>query len=133
VHLINGIRENILVDLLEEKPGTKQTYFKPGKKSSQIKKWLSYSDMNIKGEIHINEGACLSLNSNKAVSLLLIGVTGIKGDFLKGDIVRIINHDGKFVGLGKTQYNSDSAAKKIGEHHTKPIVHYDYLYLRNGD
>jgi glutamate 5-kinase len=133
VHLINGTRSNILIDLLEEKPGTVQTFFKPGKKSSQIKKWLSYSDISSKGEIHINEGAYKSLNSNKASSLLLIGVTEIKGDFLKGDIVKIINHQGKFIGLGKSQYSSETAQKKIGEYDAKPIIHYDYLYLKNGD
>jgi glutamate 5-kinase len=133
VHLINGTRQNILIDLIEEKPGTAQTFFKPGKKSSQIKKWLSYSDINVKGEVYINEGAYKSLLSEKATSLLLIGVTSIKGDFLKGDIIKIINHEGKFIGLGKSQYNSDTALKKLGEHNTKPIVHYDYLYLKNGD
>lgn len=133
VHLVNGTRENILTDLIEGKPGTVQTYFNPGKKSSPIKKWLAYSDINIKGEVYINEGAYKSLHSNKATSLLLIGVTSIKGDFLKGDIVKIINHEGKYIGLGKSQYNSETANKKIGEHNAKPIVHYDYLYLKNGD
>jgi glutamate 5-kinase len=133
VHLINGNRINILIDLINEKPGTLQTFFKPGKRSSQIKKWLAYSDISIKGEVLINEGAYKSLLLKKATSLLLIGVTSIKGDFLKGDIVKIINHEGKFIGLGKSQYNSDTAIKKIGEHNAKPIIHYDYLYLKNGD
>jgi glutamate 5-kinase len=133
VHLVNGTRQNILVDLLEGKTDTIQTYFKPGKKSSQIKKWLAYSDLGTKGEVHINEGAYKSLYSSKATSLLLIGVTAIKGDFLKGDIVKIFNHEGKFIGLGKSQYNSDTALKRLGEHDTKAIVHYDYLYLRNGE
>jgi glutamate 5-kinase len=133
VHLINGTQPNILVDLIEGKPGTLQTYFKPGKKSSQIKKWIAYSNIGAKGEVHINEGAYNSLFSKTATSLLLIGVTSIKGDFHKGDIVKIINHKKKLIGLGKSQYNSDTAIKKIGEHNAKPIVHYDYLYLKNGD
>jgi glutamate 5-kinase len=133
VHLVNGTRENILINLIEKPLDTVQSFFKPGKKSSQIKKWLSYSDISIKGEVYINEGAYKSLFSKKATSLLLIGVTKIEGDFLKGDIVKIINHEGKFIGLGKSQYNADTATKKIGEHNAKPMVHYDYLYLKNGD
>ena len=133
VHLINGTRDNILIDLLEKKPGVVQTFFNPGKKSSQIKKWLAYSEINTKGEVHINEGAKQMLFSKKATSLLLIGVTSIKGDFLKGDIIKIFDHKGNYIGLGKSQYNSDTAQKKIGERNAKPIVHYDYLYLKNDD
>jgi glutamate 5-kinase len=131
VHLVNGSRENILIEILENRPGLVQTYFTPGKKSSTIKKWLAYSEINSKGEVHINEGACKSLLSGKAASLLLIGVTSIKGDFMKGDIIKIIDHEENLLGLGKSQYNSDTASKKIGEKHTKPIIHYDYLYLKS--
>jgi glutamate 5-kinase len=131
VHLANGCRENILLNILEERPGLIQTYFRPGKKSSQIKQWLAYSEINTKGEVHINAGAKQILNSQKATSLLLIGVTAIKGDFLKGDIVKIIDENGHYIGLGKSQYNAETAIKKIGEKNTKPIIHYDYLYLKN--
>jgi glutamate 5-kinase len=131
VHLANGSRENILVDILENRPELVQTYFSPGKKSSPIKKWLAYSEINSKGEVHINDGARKSLYSSDATSLLLIGVTTIKGDFLKGDIVKIIDENGNYIGLGKSQYSSDTALKKIGEKNAKPIIHYDYLYLKS--
>lgn len=130
VHLANGTRNNILIDILENDINLKQTYFAPGKKSTTIKNWLAFSELNSKGEVHINEGARTILLSNKASSLLLIGVTKISGDFLKGDIVKIIDHNGNFIGLGKTQYSSESAIKKIGEKNARPIIHYDYLYLR---
>jgi glutamate 5-kinase len=130
VHLANGGRENILIDILENRPELVQTYFLPGKKATPIKKWLAYSEISTKGEVYINKGARDSLLSSQATSLLLIGVTDIKGDFLKGDIVRIIDQDGVQIGLGKSQYNSDTAAKKIGEKNNKPIIHYDYLYLK---
>ncbi len=131
VHISNGCRENILVDILENKPGTVQTYFLPGKKTTKIKNWISFSELSSKGEVYINKGARDSLFSDKAISLLLIGVTDIKGNFLKGDIVKIIDHEGIVLGLGKSQYNADTAIKKIGEKNNKPIIHYDYLYLKN--
>jgi glutamate 5-kinase len=131
VHLANGCRDNILVDILEEKLGLVQTYFTPGKKPSKIKQWLAYSEINTKGEVHINSGAREILYSKKATSLLLIGVTDVKGDFLKGDIVKIIDENGNYIGLGKSQYNAETALKKIGEKNAKPIIHYDYLYLKS--
>lgn len=131
VHLANGCRENILINIMENRPGLVQTYFTPGKKSSQIKQWLAYSEINTKGEVHINAGAREMLYSQKATSLLLIGVTQVKGDFLKGDIVKIFDENGNYIGLGKSQYNAETALKKIGEKHAKPIIHYDYLYLKS--
>jgi glutamate 5-kinase len=131
VHLANGSRENILIDLLENSTTIPQTFFSPGKKSSPIKKWLAYSEIGTKGEVHINQGARDMLLSKKASSLLLIGVTAIQGNFLKGDIVKIIDHEGHLLGMGKSQYSSETAIKKIGEKNNKPIVHYDYLYLKS--
>ena len=131
VHLANGKSENILIHILEEHPSLIQTYFSPGKKTSPIKKWLAYSDMGTKGEVHINAGAAERLLSDKAVSLLPIGITTIKGDFLKGDIVKIFDHTGTLIGMGKTQYNADTALKKLGEKGAKPMIHYDYLYLKS--
>ena len=133
VHLVNGKSENILLDIIDKRPGTIQTFFKPSPVSSQGKKWLTHSAFYSKGELVINEGAYQSLASDKATSLLPVGVVAVKGNFMKGDIVRIMNHEGKFIGLGKSQYSSDTASKKIGEHNAKPVVHYDYLYLRNDD
>lgn len=130
VHLANGSRQNILIDIWQNNSSLIQTYFAPGKKSTTIKNWLAFSELNSKGEVHINEGACKILMSERASSLLLIGVTKITGDFLKGDIVKIIDPHGAFIGLGKTQYSSESAIKKIGEKNNRPIIHYDYLYLR---
>ena len=133
VHLVNGKRQNIILDVVKGKPGVVQTWFRPEDTASHGKKWLTHSAFYASGEIHINEGAFESLMSGKAASLLPIGVTEVKGTFMKGDIVRIINHDGEFVGLGKSQYSHDTAFRKIGVHNARPMVHYDYLYIRNTD
>lgn len=130
VHLANGARENILIDIVQNNPGLVQTYFKPGRKTSPVKKWLAYSEASVKGEIHINAGAKESLMASKANSLLPVGVIKISGEFLKGDLVKIIDSQGKNIGVGKTQYNSETAIKKMGQKNQKPVVHYDYLYLK---
>lgn len=132
VHMASGFTQNILTDIIDQKPVT-QTYFVPGKRKTTIKKWLSHADANIKGTLHINWGASRSLLSEKASSLLLVGVTQVEGDFKKGDVVRIVDENGKLIGLGRSEYHAETAQKRIGERNAKPIVHYDYLYLYNNE
>lgn len=131
VIIANGKRENILVDLLFRPAETVCTRFVPAiEPTSSIKKWISHSEGFAKGQIHINECATeVVLNSEKAVSILPVGVTRIEGDFEKDDIVRIIDHEGRRIGVGKTGYSSEQARSMIGKHGKKPIVHYDYLCL----
>jgi glutamate 5-kinase len=69
------------------------------------------------------------LLGDKATSLLMIGITRIDGFFKSGDVVRIIDEDGKNIGLGKSQYDSKKAEQNIGEKKSKPFIHYDYLVI----
>ena len=129
VIIANGRRDNILVDLIKGKDVV-STRFKPsGKGTNSIKKWIAHSDGFTKGEIHINKCAAEVLLSDKAVSLLPVGVTKISGNFEADDIVRIIDEKGKQVGIGRTSYSSEKAKETIGKNNKKAIVHYDYLYI----
>ena len=58
-----------------------------------------------------------------------IGITDVRGGFEKDDIVRIIDHTGNAVGVGKANCNSEQAREAMGKHGKKPVVHYDYLYI----
>ncbi len=130
VHIANGLKDNILVDILDSKKQIAHTVFLPDvKKSSNIKKWIAYSESFAKGELIINTGAKEALFSPKATSLLPIGVTSVLGTFKRGDIVKIVDEKGQVVGWGKAQCSSDQAEKERGSKRQKPIVHYDYLYL----
>lgn len=130
VIIANGKKDNILVDLLKKPGSTVCTRFipAPGEVSS-IKKWIAHSEGFAKGELHINEQATKILNSNKAVSILPVGIIRIEGDFEKDDIVRIMDDKGKQIGVGKAGFDSAEARDMIGKHGLKPVVHYDYLYL----
>ena len=128
VIIANGKRDNILVDLLQRPQNTLCTRFIPSKEPvSSVKKWIAHSEGFAKGEIHINECATEVLNSEKAVSILPIGITHIEGEFEKDDIVRIMDFQGNQIGVGKV--NCDSKQEAIGKHGKKPVVHYDYLYI----
>jgi glutamate 5-kinase len=129
VIIANGKRENILPQLLENS-NTISTRFTPNPKPvSGVKKWIAHSESFAKGEIHINKKAADALIGNKATSLLFVGITEIKGDFEKNDIVKIITDDSQILGVGKAQYDSTKARLLIGKKGQRPLIHYDYLYL----
>ena len=130
VVIANGKRSNILVDLLKDPETIPCTRFLPAVKPvSSVKKWIAHSEGFAKGEIHINKGAEEALLAPKATSLLLVGVTQVVGDFEKDDIVRIVNEEGKLLGVGCAGYGSEEARTLIGSRDLKPLVHYDYLYI----
>ena len=116
--------------MLDKKADTVCTRFVPANEEvSSVKKWIAHSEGFAKGEIHVNENAANVLTGEKAVSLLPIGATTIVGDFEKDDIVKIINHKGRSLGIGKAQYDSEKSREMLGKKNQKPLVHCDYLYL----
>ena len=130
VIIANGKRLNVLLELLAEGSSTPCTRFLPSSKPvSSVKKWIAHSEGFAKGEIRINRGAEVALLAPEANSLLLVGVTKVEGEFEKDDIVRIVNEDGKSLGLGCVGYSSDEARRLIGSRDRKPLIHYDYLYM----
>jgi len=130
VHIANGLKENTLLKIMDTSEDFIHTMFiSENKKSSNVKKWISYSESFAKGALIINRGASDALLSNQATSLLPVGVISIEGTFEKGDLVKIKNESGKLIGIGKSEYNSEKAEKYKGNKKEKAIVHYDYLYL----
>ena len=81
------------------------------------------------GATVINKGAEASLMSDKATSLLPVGITNLEGNFKKGDIIRLLNEEGEQVGLGIAEYSFEKAKERIGKKNQRPLVHYDYLSL----
>ena len=130
VHIANGMNENTLLRIMntaEEVVHT--TFISEKKKSSNVKKWISYSESFAKGELVVNEGARNALLSSLATSLLPVGVVSVGGSFEKGDLVKIKDEHGHLIGIGKSEYNAEKADKHKGNKHKKAVVHYDYLYL----
>lgn len=130
VIIANGKKENMLLQLLDKKADVVSTHFVASTAEvSSVKKWIAHSEGFAKGEIHVNENAAKALTGEKAVSLLPVGAIKIVGDFEKDDIVKIIDADGHFLGVGKVQYESAKAREILGKKNQKPLVHCDYLYL----
>ncbi|MCQ2335581.1 MAG: glutamate 5-kinase [Paludibacteraceae bacterium] len=130
VIIANGKKENILPDLLEKDSKIVCTTFLPSEKEvSSIKKWIAHSDGFSKGSITINENACKALLSEKASSILFVGITKVEGEFLKGDIIKIKDIAGKVVAVGKAQYDNVKMTQSIGKRGLRPAVLYDYLWI----
>ena len=144
VIIANGKRDNILVDLLHQElpalfPDVQSSaldsllsyslFFPAPLHVSSVKKWIAHSEGFAKGELHIDDCATKVLASDKAVSILPIGITDVRGEFEKDDIVRIIDFEGNPIGVGKANCSSEQAREAMGKHGKKPVVHYDYLYI----
>jgi glutamate 5-kinase len=130
VHIANGTKYNSLVNIIKSDSEVVHTHFLPAeKKSTGVRKWLAHSDDFARGEVYVNEGARNALLSDKAISLLTIGITRVEGYFKEGDIVRVKDSNGELIGLGKSSFSSEETLNEMGGKMSKPFIHYDYLYL----
>lgn len=130
VIIANGKTQDILQELVERPQQTMHTEFRPNPNpTTQVKKWIAHSESFAKGVVHINDKACKALQSDKATSLLLVGVTSIDGDFEEGDIINVEDSAGTTIAIGRSAYSADEARRNIGVHDIKPLIHYDYLYM----
>lgn len=127
VHIANGRTENVVLRVIQnEEIGTR---FPARKLASSFKKYMAHAYEEAKGKLVVNDGAKNVLLSEKAHSLLPIGVTQVVGKFKKGDLIKIIDEQNKEVGLGLARYGYKKAKELIGMKNQKPIIHYDHLYL----
>lgn len=130
VVIANGKKDAILKDLILHPQTTPYTEFVPNRDGvSSIKKWIAHSESFAKGVVRINHLAALALHKDEAVSLLMVGVVAVEGDFEEGDIVNILDEMGEKVAVGRSGYSAREASDLIGRHGVKPIVHYDYMYM----
>lgn len=130
VFIANGKKDNVLLELLQHPETTVCTRFVPSQgEVSSVKKWIAHSGGFAKGELHLNAKAVEVLKGDRAVSVLPVGVIRIEGEFEKDDIVKIMNHEGMPIGVGRVAFDSKEARTMLGKHGQKPLVHYDYLYL----
>ncbi len=98
----NSFSQRILLDLLENKPvGTRFTVVD---KMPGLKAWIAYGASS-KGQIAVNEGAEEAIVNGS--SLLPIGIEDISGSFDTGDVVSLVDKNGKKFGRGITNYSSD--------------------------
>ncbi|MFI3280120.1 MAG: glutamate 5-kinase [Rikenellaceae bacterium] len=130
VIVANGRTTDILPQLLLGDGSIIATRFIPSEKGvSGIKRWIAHSDGFAKGKIIIDDNALKALLSNRATSLLPVGVRKVEGEFERHDIVKVVSESGATVALGRISSDSTEARANAGVRGLKPIIHYDYLYI----
>ena len=130
VIIANGARENVLPSLFTRPQEIPHTEFTPNPNpASGVKKWIAHSESFAKGVVRVNRLAEEALRGERAVSLLLVGVSAVEGDFMEGDIINIANERGETFAVGRSGYSAEEARLHMGEHDLRPLVHYDYLCM----
>jgi glutamate 5-kinase len=137
VVIADGRIENAILRVLDgEEIGT---LFIPGPPIDARKAWLA-TTARPAGEIVVDEGAVCALLAADGASLLPVGITQVRGDFRRGDLVVLRAPDGREIARGLTNYDAQDMRLIMG-HRTKDIerilgrrgddaaVHRDYMVV----
>lgn len=89
------------------------TLFLPVENLSGRKKWIAYAT-NINSHVKVNAGAKKALIEQKS-SLMPIGIIEITNLFKKGDVISILDENGKEFAKGMTNYSSKECSMVIGK------------------
>lgn len=129
VFIANGMRNDIMLGIIHHLDVPCTQFKASTRKSKSVKKWLAHSETFAKGSVIVNQGAQDALFSDKANSLLFVGILDVIGYFEEGDIVMVVSEKQDHIAVGKAQFNSEEVKKRQGQKHNKPFIHYDYLNM----
>ncbi len=101
VIIANGTMPNVLDRILGgEEIGT--LFLAEGKTVPAWKRWIGYT-VRPKGRLLLDEGACRAI-AERGRSLLAIGITDVEGEFIKGELVSLVDASGQEIARGLTNY-----------------------------
>ena len=132
VQLADGRNPSRLEALLQGERGG--TVFHPHPEPlGNRRSWLAHV-LRPEGELQLDAGACDALK-NRGASLLLVGVTAVRGDFAANQPVQLLDPQGQDVGRGLCSMDSDQLravmnSPSLGES-SPVVVHRDALVLRS--
>ena len=122
--------------------GARCTIFRASETPTAARKqWLA-GVLEVSGELQLDDGAVSALGAGN--SLLPVGVTGVSGNFRRGDVVILKNASGDTVGRGLAEYSNDEASRLaglqsdqieavLGYRGRAVVVHRDELVLLDND
>ena len=79
----------------------------PTQKQQARKQWMA-DHLQLRGSVTIDDGAVAKLRS-EGTSLLPIGMTGVEGDFSRGEVIAILDTQGQEVARGLSNYAAAEA------------------------
>ncbi len=133
--MASGLEKDILVRLADgERLGT---YFTAtGNRLESRKRWM-LSGIGSRGEVVVDDGAANAVTARNR-SLLPAGVTAVRGNFARGDVVAILDPSGRRIATGICNYDSQEVvrlkgvrssqiAQVLGHEYGEEIVHRSNL------
>ena len=132
--IVNGTHPAPLARALGGDTGT---LFVPTRRDGARKAWLG-GRLRMKGTLTVDAGCARALAQGR--SLLASGVTGVEGDFARGDAVLVRDQEGRQVAQGLAEYASAEVAaikgRRSEEHQAllgyaprSAVIHRDQLVL----
>ncbi len=110
-YIANGRTDSVIERLAAGEPlGTRLTNRR--KPIAARKQWLAGS-LEARGDLVVDDGAARALRET-GVSLLPVGVTGVQGNFRRGELVRCIDREGVEIARGLCNYSAVEAQKIAG-------------------
>jgi len=103
------------------------TYFSPQSTHLESRKRFLLAGMGeAVGELAIDQGAMNALRQGG--SLLPVGITGLSGDFTRGESLTVMDPAGREVAVGLSNYSADDIRQIIGlqSDQIEPILGYAY-------
>ena len=107
------------------------TVFLPHSRMAGKRRWLAFAT-TARGEITINANAIDALLNHQA-SLLISGVTRCQGEFSEGQVIVVLDADGKTVGKGIAECSSQQLSQLIaadGQRRGVLVRRENFLILR---
>ncbi len=138
VVIANGRRDMVLDKILAgDNIGT--LILAEGKAIDSRKRWIGWS-ANPAGQLTLDAGACKAIQADGR-SLLAVGISGVAGDFSKGDVVALCDEAGQEFARGLINYSVEQVrtiagqptqriAELLGHRPYDEVVHRDNLVLR---
>jgi glutamate 5-kinase len=106
--IASGREKDVLVRLAKgEAIGTQLTA--TDMKTAARKQWLA-DHLQVQGKLVLDKGAVKALKE-EGKSLLPIGVTGLTGNFLRGEVVTCVDESGTEIARGLVNYDADETRK----------------------
>lgn len=109
-----------------------------GNRMTRKRLWLAYAAMT-SGKVVLDDGAVKAVCGGEA-SLLPAGVTGVDGEFSKGDPIELVSEQGKVIGRGLAGFDAEEMPSLLGHSTTdlldshgdgydRAMIHRDELVL----
>ncbi|MFA0414709.1 glutamate 5-kinase [Vibrio renipiscarius] len=120
-----GSAPNVIFDSLGQEP--QGTRFLPCEEALENRKRWILAGPAAAGDLVIDDGAVNAVLA-KGSSLLAKGVVAVKGEFARGDVVRVTDQSGKLIARGISAYSSMDMDKIRGTHSKDihSVLGYDY-------